>query len=66
MRETDGVYFRPLLKIPKPQLKEWAIAHAIAWREDISNASQEFERNRIRNDIIPITRTLNPEVEQAI
>lgn len=39
---------RPLLGVPKADLKAWLKAHNIAWIEDPSNESHRFERVRLR------------------
>ncbi len=47
---------RPLLDLPKAALREYAVRHKIAFREDASNASLDFLRNRIRNELLPLLR----------
>jgi tRNA(Ile)-lysidine synthase len=39
---------RPLLNLPKAVLRDYAAAKKLAFREDASNASLNFQRNRIR------------------
>src|SRR5262249_45682856 len=39
---------RPLLGLPKARLRATLRARAIAWREDPSNLSPQFERTRLR------------------
>ena len=47
---------RPLLDLPKSVLREYALAHKIPFREDASNASPDFLRNRIRHELLPLLR----------
>ena len=49
---------RPLLELPKQQLLEYAIAHNLEWREDASNATDHYLRNRIRHRLLPELREL--------
>lgn len=52
LRSTDGIV-RPLLSYEKDHIKEYAADHAIAWREDPTNADTRYTRNYIRSQIIP-------------
>ena len=50
--ENKGIY-RPLLDFTKAQLKAYAEQSSLDWREDISNASNKYRRNLLRNEILP-------------
>jgi tRNA(Ile)-lysidine synthase len=56
---------RPLLFASKEQILAYADESKIAFREDVSNASSKYERNKIRNEVIPLLKTLNPALEQT-
>jgi len=45
---------RPLLGFSKTQLNEFARKEEIPFREDASNQSIDFLRNRIRNELLPL------------
>ena len=47
---------RPLLDQPKAVLVEYAADHGIRYREDASNAVLDFQRNRIRHELLPLLR----------
>jgi tRNA(Ile)-lysidine synthase len=47
---------RPLLNLPKAFLKEYAAANKLSFREDASNADVDFQRNRIRHELLPLLR----------
>ncbi len=47
-------YIRPLLNTPKKELKDYLIRSKQEWREDQSNLSNDYTRNLIRNQIVPI------------
>lgn len=51
---------RPLLDQTKPALAEFAAANRIRFREDASNACLDFQRNRIRHDILPLLKKFQP------
>lgn len=48
--------FRPLLTFSKAELLSYAQQHQLAWIEDESNADSRYDRNFLRNEILP---TLN-------
>lgn len=47
------IVFRPLLSFPKEELKEYARAKNLSWREDRTNDNPMFTRNKIRTGLIP-------------
>ncbi|WP_298396156.1 tRNA lysidine(34) synthetase TilS [Flavobacterium sp.] len=51
---------RPLLGFARNALMDYAEKNAIQWREDSSNASDKYLRNKLRHDVIPILKELNP------
>lgn len=51
----DSDIFRPLLHLSKEELLEYAHKHGLEWREDSTNASDAYLRNRLRKN----TRTLD-------
>jgi tRNA(Ile)-lysidine synthase len=53
---------RPLLFAEKSVLKQFAQENSIEWREDISNASDHYTRNKIRQHVIPKMLELNPNL----
>lgn len=48
-----GLLLRPLLEYSREQLQEYAGACGIQWVEDPSNIDQRFERNYLRQSIMP-------------
>jgi tRNA(Ile)-lysidine synthase len=62
---AEGV-IRPLLSTGREEIRRWLAANAIPWREDASNESAAFLRNRIRAQALPVLRGLDPYVEQAL
>lgn len=51
---------RPLLSISRTEIETYAKENNITWREDASNASDKYVRNKIRHKIIPVLKELNP------
>lgn len=52
LNSTDELY-RPLLTTPKKNLLAYARAHKLQWREDSTNASDDYLRNYVRHHILP-------------
>jgi tRNA(Ile)-lysidine synthase len=49
----DGVaLLRPLLAVPRSDVREFLAAEAAAWREDATNADVRFTRNFLRHEIL--------------
>ncbi len=59
-------YRRPLLDITREEIMEFAIENRVKWREDSSNASDKYVRNKIRHQLIPKIKEMNPDFEQNI
>jgi tRNA(Ile)-lysidine synthase len=58
---------RPLFDQPKEALREFATKENIPFREDASNASVEFQRNRIRHELLPLLRKhYQPALDKTI
>ncbi len=53
LEKSPAVIVRPMLAFTRDEIAAYAMARRLAWREDKSNASREFTRNRIRRDILP-------------
>jgi tRNA(Ile)-lysidine synthase len=58
-KQNDKV-IRPLLCFTRQEIEDYAKANKIEWREDSSNASDKYLRNKIRHHLIPILKELNP------
>lgn len=58
--QQNGTIIRPLLPFIRNEIETYAQENAIQWREDSSNASDKYLRNRLRHDVIPVLKELNP------
>ena len=45
--------FRPLLNILKIDILDYAQQNSVDYREDSSNSSEDYQRNMIRNSVLP-------------
>lgn len=65
IQPKNGFVVRPLLFATKQEIKEAVQKENIAFREDSSNASYKYTRNFIRQEIIPLYQSINPEFEKT-
>ncbi len=49
----EGRLLRPLLGVPAEAIRDYAKRHELAWIEDPSNADTRFDRNFLRQEILP-------------
>ena len=59
--EQNEKIIRPLLIFSRDEIEDYAKENNIQWREDSSNASDKYLRNKIRHHIVPILKELNPD-----
>lgn len=51
---------RPILEITRVEVLEHCEQYQLPFRQDSSNASVEFTRNRVRHELLPLLQTFNP------
>lgn len=64
--ERNGKVVRPLLRFTKSELKEYAAENSSTYREDSSNHDDRFDRNRIRQHILPQIERMSPRFAQTV
>jgi tRNA(Ile)-lysidine synthase len=52
MRPRSGHLVRPLLTVTREQTGAWCRARGLAWRDDVTNASDRFARGRVRHGLL--------------
>jgi tRNA(Ile)-lysidine synthase len=60
--EINGNIVRPLLQFSREEILHFAKENNISWREDQSNASTKYLRNKIRHKILPVLKDINPSI----
>jgi len=58
--EQNGTIVRPLLPFTRAEIEAYAKENNIAWREDSSNTSDKYLRNKLRHHVLPLLKELNP------
>ncbi len=61
MSRSDPPFIRPLLDFRKNMLSDFLKENGFEWREDASNQDSKYMRNRVRNELLPLLRTLSRE-----
>ena len=51
---SNSCWVRPLLDLTKEQIRNYLEENGYEWREDASNQSNKYLRNRVRNELIPL------------
>ena len=59
-------HLRPLLTCSRLQLEIWAAEHQLKWIEDDSNQDERFDRNFLRQRVLPLLTTRWPYFSQAV
>lgn len=59
MWPKHGPYIRPLLAISKQEILDWLKQHNIAYALDPTNQSNDYLRNHIRNELVPLIKKID-------
>lgn len=63
--EREGI-FRPFLSLRKSDLIGYALENKVVWREDRSNASSYYLRNFFRNELLPVLKASDPDLQEKV
>ncbi|MFS2222753.1 tRNA lysidine(34) synthetase TilS [Pantoea sp. B65] len=61
----DNQLLRPLLTSSRQQLEAWAQQHQLSWIEDESNQDLRYDRNFLRQQVLPLLNQRWPHFAQA-
>ncbi len=61
-----GNVIRPLIGLTRGEVEAYCAAHCLPFVQDSTNFSSDYTRNRIRLQVTPQLREINPQAEQAI
>lgn len=59
-------FYRPLLTVSKIEIQNYLKENHLTWREDSSNAKNNYTRNKIRNQLIPLIKTIDKRAQKAL
>ncbi len=63
--EINGKFVRPLLSFSSGDIENYAKENNIKWRDDSSNKSVKYLRNKLRHEVVPILKEINPSLLQS-
>ena len=68
MEAVRGPVVRPLLAagIRREETASYCMARSLAWREDTSNTDRAYARARVREDLLPALRAVDPRAEANV
>jgi tRNA(Ile)-lysidine synthase len=66
MRFTNGKLIRPLLKTTRTEIESYLNAASQKWRDDSSNAGDDYLRNRIRHHVVPAIQSVDEREGKGI
>jgi len=66
IKAKHGNTIRPLLKFYRKEIEEFAITSKLKWRDDSSNDSDKYERNKIRHHVLPLLEEINHGAKESI
>lgn len=61
----NGNIIRPMLLFTRKEIAEYVSENNLQWREDSSNASDKYLRNKIRHHIVPVFKEINESFLQS-
>lgn len=61
----DGIV-RPLLACSRAEVLSYLAEHGIPHVEDSSNSDEAYARNRLRHQVVPVLRDLNPRLSEGV
>jgi tRNA(Ile)-lysidine synthase len=65
MISSEAIY-RPLLGISRIEIDQYLDQEGLLFREDSSNATGKYKRNKLRNEVLPVLLTLEPDTRDKV
>jgi tRNA(Ile)-lysidine synthase len=66
MRAREGVLIRPLLSFGREDTEAYCSERGLRWRDDESNESAAYARNRIRRELVPALERAHPAAQDNV
>ena len=61
----NGNIIRPMLPFSRKEIENYVSENKLQWREDSSNTSDKYLRNKIRHHVIPVFKEINESFLQS-
>ena len=62
---VNGNVVRPFLSFSRDSIEAFARENKIKWREDSSNSSRKYLRNKLRHEVVPVLKEINPQLLES-
>ena len=62
MAPRSGMLLRPLLPFSREELAQYARQAGLDWVEDSTNAETDYTRNKLRHQVLPVLKEINPSL----
>lgn len=62
---TRGRIIRPLINLTRAEIEEYCDKNNVPYITDSTNFSHDYTRNKIRLDVIPVLKGINPRLENT-
>lgn len=66
MRWRNGYVVRPMLNIPRHEVERYLVRRNQAYRTDSTNIDTRYRRNKVRHELLPLLRELNPNIDATL
>ena len=66
IQNKNNFIVRPLMFASRNQIEEYVKSKSLNFREDSSNKSKKYQRNKVRHDLMPLLKQINPSIENTI
>jgi len=66
IKEKNNSIVRPLLSVSRLEIEQYLKERDIVFREDSSNSSVKYLRNKIRHELMPLLAGMNPSIQQTV
>lgn len=66
IRPVRGKVVRPVLCLSRQETEAFCREKGLLFRTDSTNSSVEYTRNRLRLEVLPLLRELNPNIEETL
>ena len=66
IQNKNNFIVRPLMFASRNQIEEYVKSESLNFREDSSNISKKYKRNKIGHDLMPLLKQMNPSIENTI
>ncbi len=66
IRAKSEFYIRPIIDCSREEIRQYAKKHNLKYCEDYTNMQDMYNRNIIRNKVLPLLHNINPSCERSI